>query len=339
MIGKVLVLGGTGAMGRYCVPELVNMGHKVEVVALDTLSSNNPNLHYTIGNGMDDAYLVEKLKEGYDAIVDFMSYTLPQFKNRMRLFLENTKHYIFLSSCRVFANEDSWVKETSPRLLEVSQDKEYLQLKETEYSLYKAIEENMLRESGYQNWTIVRPATTYSTGRAQLVTLEANSFVYRALQGKKVILPIEAKNCPATLSWGGDVGKMIAKLVLNEKAYGEDFNVATSEYHTWEEIAQIYNDLLGLEYEWVDKETYLKCIADVNWYPYAKYQLIYARMFNRKTDNSKILAVTGMKQEELMPFYDGMKMELSKITINDIRPNTFICDNMDRYFENRHEEN
>lgn len=88
-----------------------------------------------------------------------------------------------------------------------------------------------LTESGYRNWTIVRPATTYSTGRAQLVTLEANSFVYRALENKKVIIPIQAKDCPATLSWGGDVGKMIARIVLNEKficdkrrySYGEGF--------------------------------------------------------------------------------------------------------------------
>lgn len=338
-MGRVLVLGGTGAMGRYCVPELLRLGHEVEVVALDTLPSDHPNLHYAVGNCMDDDFIVELLKGQYDCVMDYMSYSLPHFKKRMKLFLDNTKHYIFLSSCRVFANEDDWVKETSPRLLDVSTDKDYLQLKETEYSLYKALEENMLRESGYKNWTIVRPATTYSTGRAQLVTLEANSFVYRALQGKKVVLPVEAKHCPATLSWGGDVGIMIARLVLNEKAYGEDYNVATAEYHTWEEIAKMYEDLLGLQYEWVDKETYLRCIADDNWYPYAKYQLIYARLFNRKTDNSKILEITGMKQEELMPLYDGLKLELAKVSLDNIRPNTFICEKMDAYFANKREKN
>jgi len=29
-------------------------------------------------------------------------------------------------------------------------------------------------------------------------------------------------------------------------------------------------------------------------------------------DNSKILAVTGMKQEDLMPLYDGLKYEISR---------------------------
>ena len=32
---KVLVLGATGAMGMYLVPELVSMGYQVDAVSLD----------------------------------------------------------------------------------------------------------------------------------------------------------------------------------------------------------------------------------------------------------------------------------------------------------------
>lgn len=42
---------------------------------------------------------------------------------------------------------------------------------------------------------------------------------------------------------------------------------------------------------------------------WAKYQLIYARMFERITDNSKILEHTGMKQSELMTLRDGLRFE------------------------------
>lgn len=329
---KVLVLGGTGAMGRYVVPELLSMGYSVDVVALGDMPPSEKNLKYIEANAMDDQCIEILLKNNYDAVVDFMSYYVKRFEVRMPMFLNNTKHYIFLSSCRVFA-DDSSITEKSARLLDVSKDGEYLAKSEKEYSLYKAIEENMLMESGYKNWTIVRPATTYSTGRAQLVTLEANSFVYRAINHKKVVLPYEAMECQATMSWGGDVGKMIARLVLNEAAYGEDYNVATSEHHKWKEIAEYYRELIGLEYELVDKETYLNCIADENLYPYAKYQLIYARMFNRVTDNSKILKITGMKQEELMPLKEGLKKELSKSITDNIKPNEFIDKKMDEYFE------
>lgn len=143
---KILVLGGTGAMGRYLVPELLKLGYKIDVISLDDIKSDNDNLSYKIGNAKDIDQLSQLLKGNYDGIVDFMTYNLNEFKERIKLFLDNTGHYLFLSSCRVFANEDPIVKETSPRLLDISTDEEYLKLKETEYSLFKALEENMLTE-------------------------------------------------------------------------------------------------------------------------------------------------------------------------------------------------
>jgi nucleoside-diphosphate-sugar epimerase len=266
-----------------------------------------------------------------------MSYTLPRFKDRAELFLRNTDQYMFLSSCRVYANEEVPVKETSPRLLDVSKDEEYLKQYEREYSLCKAAEENVLLHSGKKNWTIILPATTYSTGRAQLVTLEAGTFVYRALQGKPVAIPIQAKDKPATLSWAGDVGVMIARLAGREEALGEKFITATAEHHTWGEIAEIYRELIGLQYEWVDKEVYLRLLSKdpENISPAIRYQLEYARMFDRITENSKILAITGMKQEELTSFYDGMKLELSGLTADSIIVDAYrarINSRMDEFF-------
>lgn len=335
---KILVLGGTGAMGRYAVPELLRLGFGVDVVALDKPTFEHENLTATIADAMDDAWLEATLAETrYDVILDFMSYNLPRFQARAPLFLDHTDQYMFLSSCRVYANEEVPVKESSPRLLDVSKDEEYLNLKETEYSLCKAMEEDVLVHSGRKNWTIILPATTFSTGRAQLVTLEAGTFVYRALLGKPVVLPIQAKDKPATLSWAGDVGVMIARLAGKPEALGEKFIAATAEYHTWGELAEFYRELLGLKYEWVDKEVYLQIMSkdpDIIALP-NRYQLEYARLFDRITDNSKILAVTGMKQEELTGFYDAMKMELAKLSLDNIRVDAVrarVNGRMDEYF-------
>ena len=72
---KVLVLGGTGAMGRYAVPELLRLGFFVDVVALDTPDFIHENLKSTVANAMDDAWLEKQLAETrYDVILDFMSY-------------------------------------------------------------------------------------------------------------------------------------------------------------------------------------------------------------------------------------------------------------------------
>lgn len=305
-IKKILVLGGTGAMGRYLVPELLAMGFHVDVVSLDNMVSDNPALRYIRTNVKDSGCLAELLNNGYNGIVDFMTYGTEEFRNIYKTFLDNTDHYIFLSSCRVFADAPP-ITEKSPRLLDVSQDKSFLAT--DDYALYKAREEDILTNSGYKNWTIVRPATTYSTGRFQLVTLEAHSFIYRMQTGKTIVLPEKAMKCEATLSWGGDVGRMIAKLVLNDKAYGESYNVATSEYNTWEQIAEIYNSIIPFNYITVSTEDYIDILGGSDW---VKYQLIYARMFRRITDNTKILEHTGMKQSELMTLRDGLKFEYER---------------------------
>lgn len=303
--GKILVLGGTGAMGRYCVPELLRLGHTVVVAALNELESDNPNLQYIVGNVKEEGVLEKLLTEGnYDAVIDFMTYGAEEFESTYTMFLENTKHYIYLSSCRVFADCPP-ITEKSPRLLDVCTDPVFMATED--YALVKAIGEDLLRNSGKKNWTIIRPATTFSTGRYQLVTLEAESFVHRMRMGKTVVLPEEAMDKQATLGWGGDVGVMIARLVLNDEAYGEDFNVATGEHHSWREIAEMYSDICGLKYITVPYEDYLEILGNQNW---RRYQLIYARMFQRITDNTKVLKATNMKQEELMTLYEGLKAEL-----------------------------
>ena len=39
---KVLVLGATGAMGRYLVPRLADLGYQVDAVSLDEVKSDRP---------------------------------------------------------------------------------------------------------------------------------------------------------------------------------------------------------------------------------------------------------------------------------------------------------
>ena len=307
---KVLVLGATGAMARYMIPFLAENGCQVDGITLDEVESKNPNVKYYKGNAKDPALLREFLSHNYDAVVDYLTYPTRDIPLYLPQLLDHTGHYIFLSSGRVYDNLEKPVKETSPRLIDSSKDP--LLLSSDDYCIYKARGENLLFSWKRKNWTIVRPATTYSYLRYQLVTLEAANTVGRAFAGKKVVVPIQAKDKPATLSWGGDAGKMIGKLLFCEAALGEAFNINSAENHTWGEIADYYKDICGLDAVWVDKEDYLK-IIDPDPYHFApRWQLEYARLFDREVDNSKVLAVTGMKQSDMMPLYDGLKMEISR---------------------------
>ena len=65
----------------------------------------------------------------------------------------------------------------------------------------------------------------------------------------------------------------------------------------------------------------------------ARWQLCYDRLFDRIIDNSKILNVTGMKQSELMPLYDGLKLVLCELPRDYVFAPTTQNDRMDEYIK------
>lgn len=311
---KVLLIGGSGALGVYLAEHLLDLGFGVDIVCLDDKKSNNQNLKYIKRNAKDIGFLTELLKNEYSAIVDFMIYTSKaEYENYYRLYLDNTLHYVYLSSYRVYADSIEPITEKSPRLIDVNLPSSFV--KEFEYSIFKAEGEDLLRSSGKNNWTILRPTITYSKNRFQLVTLECSWFVRRMYEGKPVCLPQEAMNVQGTLSWAGDFGRMVSRLILNPYAFKEVYTVGTAEHHTWKEFADIYTKIAGLKYFTVPAEEYLT-LFDSN--IASTQQLYYDRCLNRAIDNSKILNATGIKQSELMKTEDGLKMELSTLDINNL---------------------
>ena len=334
MSGKrVLVIGSTGAMGHYVTKYLLEMGHYVTGVALDDQRIQSDRLTHIKANARDLEFLRPLVEQKFDGIVDFMSYPPDAkrfFTDYYKLYLDNTDHYIFLSSCRVYADEEVPVRETSPRLLDVSKDEALLA--SYDYCMHKARAEDLMWGSDYNNFTIVRPATTFSEMRYQLVTLEAKHTVGRAAKGKKVVVPSQAKDKPATLCWGGDVAKMIARLMFKPETMREAYNVCSSESRTWGEIAEYYKEICGLEAVWVDKEDYLK-IRDAEVKTSTRWQLEYARLFHRVTDNSKMLAVTGLKQSDFMTLKDALKMMIAAVPEGYEWPDTPTDERMDAYLE------
>lgn len=327
---KVLVLGATGAMGKYLIPYLAEAGHQVDAVALDEMKSDWPNVRYIRANAKDVSILKPLLAEKYDGIVDFMIYTTANLAYFLPLMLSSTGHYIYLSSYRIYDNKEHPVRESSPRLLDTADS--IVLRNSDDYSVYKARGENIVRTFPKDRWTIIRPAITYSLMRYQLVTLEAPNTVGRAFAGKKVVVPEQARNVQATMSWAGDVARMIERLLFNPQALGETFSVCTAEHRTWGEIADYYKDICGMQTVWIDKEDYLRILSDDPFYLGARWQLDFDRLFDRIMDNSKVLAATGLRQENLMPLYDGLKKEIARCPKDHVWP---VSAAMDEYLAKR----
>ena len=310
---KVLVLGASGAMGRYVVPFLAEKGYAVDAVSLDAPDASADPVGVTRiqGNAKEDAFLLPLLERRYDGIVDFLIYPTAEIARKLPLMAASAGHYIYLSSYRVYDGKDVPVREDARLLIDTADD---LVLRNSDdYSIYKARGERILRALGRRNWTIVRPSITYSTYRFQLVTLEAPLVVGRADKGKAVVLPETARNVRGTMTWAGDNAHFIAELLFNEKALGEAFTLATAENHPWGEIADIYAALRGLKAVWAPEEDYLRIMNGDPWNLGAVWQLRNDRLFNRIIDNSKVLAATGRLQSDLMPLAKGLETELARV--------------------------
>lgn len=286
---NILVLGGTGAMGTPLVQMLKEDGHEVYVTTRRNISAEN-NLHYLQGNAKDDIFLANLLEKKYDVIVDFMVYGSEELKKRLPVLLSNTAQYIFFSSSRVYAPSENPLKETSPRLLDVCTDQIYLDT--DEYALAKAREEDLLRKSKEKNWTIIRPYITYNDYRLQLGVYEKENWLYRALQGRTIVLPKDIADRKTSLTYGSDVAVAITNLIGNEKAYGQAFHVVNPESLTWWEILVIYLDTIEKKMgkrpkvEIIDNSLGLQKV----WNP---WQIKYDRMYDRIFDSSKIQKVCG----------------------------------------------
>lgn len=307
---KVLLIAGGGTLGRYTASELLKQGCAVDTICLEDYTSDNESLRYYKACA-DISYLTDFLSDKhYDGIVNFIHYTdVEEYKPIHKLLCEKSDHLVFLSSYRVYADLQHPVTETAPQLYDTSSDKEFLQ--NEDYAVPKSKAERFIKEeSGTTNWTIVRPVISFSDRRFDIVTLYGRDVIEKTKKGETLLLPLASKNLFAGLDWAGNSGKLIANLVLNDNAYGEAYTVSSAQNLTWKEVADIYTELIGAKFEWVDVETYSRYRYNTDEPPYI---LKYDRLFDRKIDNSKILNVTKLKKEDFTSIRDGIKYELKKI--------------------------
>ena len=283
---RVLILGGTGAMGVHVVEHLVKKGWEIYVTTRRNRESQN-NIHYIVGDAKDNSFIDTLcLEKNWDAIIDFMVYDVELLKSRIDVILNATKQYVFLSSARVYADSpNDLITEDSPRLLDVCKDQDYL--KTNEYALAKAREEDILFHSEKTNWTIIRPSLTYSETRLQLGVYEKENWLYRALHGRAIVFSKDLMDKYYTMSYGGDVAEGIAAVVGKREACGEVFQVVVEHSHKWSEILDIYLNVIEKKTGKRPDVIFTERCTNLD-IASAKYQVLYGRYFNRHFNNSKI---------------------------------------------------
>lgn len=304
---RILLIAGGGTLGTYVSKELLRLGAFVEVICPEEKVSDNERLVFHQSLATEE--LLKKLfsQKHYDGIVNFIHYEdAEDYKKIHPLLIKNTDHLIFLSSYRVYADEQHPITETAPRLYDVVTDAEFLNSEK--YSVPKAKCENYLRqERAGEPWTIVRPVISFSYKRLDLLLYSAQDVLKYAESGQEMLMPSLVKNYTAGLDWAGNSGKLIANLLFKPNTKGETFTVYSGHGLTWGEVAEKYSAVTGVKIRWCDEYEYVRNTPRITQYPWIWY---YDRKFNRDIDPSKILNATGLTQDDFSSVEEGIKIEL-----------------------------
>ena len=308
---KVLLMAGGGTLGTYTAKELLRLGAYVDVICPEDKISDHPHLRFIQGYVTDELMTDLFAKTHYDGIVNFMHYRDENEYKRVHPFLmKNTDHLIFLSSYRVYANEQHPVTETAPRLHEVYPLEGLLA--EDGYGVKKALcEEYLFGERKGENWTIVRPVISFSHKRLDILMNSHTQVLEKAESGEPLLLPASVKDFCAGFDWAGNSGKLIANLLFKETAIGEAFTVSSGNGMTWGEVADAYSAETGVSVNWVSDEEYLETFGEKKTKSSFLIRWLYDRKFNRDVDCSKILSVTGLKQTDFATVREGIRAELT----------------------------
>ena len=243
---KALFIGGTGQISTAIVKRLaedplwevwlLNRGNRSEVVP--------EGVHQIIADINDEELVKEEIKDlFFDAVCEFIGFTVEHVERDYRLFKDKTRQYIYTSSASAYHK---------PAASYIITEGTTLANPHWQYSRDKiACEEFLMkkyREEGFPV-TIVRPSHTYDERNIPLGVHGKKGFwqvIRRMQEGKPVIIQGDGTSL-WTLTFNKDFAIGYTGLMGNHHAIGEAFQITGDETLTWNQIYATIADALGVE--------------------------------------------------------------------------------------------
>ena len=281
---KFLFIGGTGLISSACSELTVAQGH--DLVILNRSNSKKHNipegaflLKSDIHAGLSNLSGI-LANQHFDAVVDFIAYTVEDIDRDLALFRDKTEQFVFISSASAYQKppKNYLITETTP-----------LENPFWQYSRDKiACEKRLVKaytEDGFPI-TIIRPSLTY--GPSQIPFCVGSwqhpwTIIDRMIHGKKIIIPGDGTSL-WVLTWNSDFAKGLIGLLGNPKARGETFQITSDEVLTWDQIYLEAFNALGIE----PKIVHIPADLITAYWPDAIGSLIGDKINSVVFDNSKI---------------------------------------------------
>jgi nucleoside-diphosphate-sugar epimerase len=244
---KILFIGGTGIISSACSDLAVAHGHELFVL------NRSMSKKYPVPKGAtvlradvyaDEAHLRTILaSHRFDAVVDYLAYTVNDIERDLRLFRGKTDQFVFISSASAYQKppRNYLITERTP-----------LENPYWEYSRNKIVCEDRLLfaylEEGFPV-TIIRPSHTYGLSQIPFGVSSWQhpwTVIDRMKRRQKIIVSGDGTSL-WVLTWNADFAKGLVGLLGNKKAIGEVFQITSDEVLSWNQIHLEAYRALGLE--------------------------------------------------------------------------------------------
>lgn len=236
---KVLFIGGTGIISSACSELAVKNG--IDLYHLNRGKSSSTRKVAGVKNIIADIWNISEAKKAianqeFDAVVDFISFSPENIRDRINLFRGKTKQFVFISSASIY--------ETPPSVLPITENT-LCNNPIWEYSQNKIACENILIQEYNSNGfpaTIIRPSHTYDK---TLLPMEGGYTVLnRIIEGKPVIVHGDGASI-WTLTHHKDFAVGLVGLLGNKQAIGEAFHITSDEWLSWDNIYKLVGKAAG----------------------------------------------------------------------------------------------
>jgi nucleoside-diphosphate-sugar epimerase len=281
---KILLIGGTGIISSACSDLVVERGHELFVLNRSISKKHPLPQGATVLRAdvyQDEARLAKLLADHrFDAVVDYLAYTVNDIERDLRLFRDRTDQFVFISSASAY--------QKPPRNYVIT-ERTPLENPYWEYSRNKiACEDRLLfayLEEGFPV-TIIRPSHTYGLSQIPFGVSSWShpwTVIDRIKRGQKVLVAGDGTSL-WVLTWNADFAKGLVGLLGNKKAIGEVFQITSDEVLSWNQIHLEAYRALSLEPNMIHIPSDLIAAYD----PDASGSLIGDKSSSAIFDNSKI---------------------------------------------------
>lgn len=245
-MNKVLIIGGSGTISTP-ITEKLAQDKTVDLFVLNR-GNHNESLPENISFIKGDINQTEDMKEilkdhTFDCVINFIVWNEENARNNIEIFRDRTKQFIYISTVCVLNHETNcMVDETMEKGNSYSH-----------YGQNKRAAEDAFLEEGVRTGfpiTVVRPTQTYSKTRIPLSVKGKGCWpvISRMLRGKEVLIHGDGQSVWAS-THADDFAEFFCKLVGDESAIGEIYQIMNPKPHTWDMIYQELARLLNVEYK------------------------------------------------------------------------------------------